>query len=79
MIRTVWCRCDLRDLAVHLLYFSAQHEDRRSAAEEAEREDPLSEPEFPGNLSTLEGAVERRTDASGPLHRWLERRRELQR
>ena len=61
------------------LYFSAQHEDRRSAAEEADREDPFSEPEFSGDLSTLEGAVERRTDASGPLQRWLERRRELQR
>lgn len=61
------------------LYFSAQHEDRRSAVEEAERDDPFCEPEFAGDLSTLEGAVERRTDAPGPLQRWLERRREMQR
>lgn len=65
------------------LYFSAQHEDRRSAAEEADREDPLSAAEQAGDLSfgdlsNLEGAVERRTDAPGPLQRWRERRQELQ-
>jgi hypothetical protein len=60
------------------LYFSAQHEDRRSAAEEAEREDLFSDPNLSADLVSLEGAVERRADPSGPLQRWLERRRELQ-
>jgi len=60
------------------LYFSAQHEDRRSAAEEAEREDLFAESDAE-DLAALEGAVERRTDAPGPLQRWLEHRRELQR
>lgn len=60
------------------LYFSAQHEDRRSAAEEADRDDPFSDPDIPGDLASLEGAIERRTDRPGPLQRWLERRQELQ-
>ncbi len=60
------------------LYFSAQHEDRRSAADEAAREELFSESDA-DDLSALEGAIERRTDAPGPLQRWLERRRELQR
>lgn len=74
------------------LYFSAQHEDRRSAADEAAREELFSDADADADedadvdadadaddLSALEGAVARRTDAPGPLQRWLERRRELQR
>lgn len=60
------------------LYFSAQHEDRRSAAEEAERESPFSEPGLPADLDSLEDAVERCNEPPRPLQRWLERRRELQ-
>ena len=60
------------------LYFSAQHEDRRSAVEEPEREDPFLDDELPADLEYLESVVERRTDPSDPLHRWLERRRKLQ-
>jgi hypothetical protein len=59
------------------LYFSAQHEDRRSAAEDVESDDAFPDPERPADLSSLEGGVERRTDDSGPLQRWRERRREL--
>lgn len=60
------------------LYFSAQHEDRRSAAEEAAEEDPFAETDLLSDLDSLEGAVARHPDHSGPLQRWRERRRELQ-
>jgi Zn-dependent protease len=60
------------------LYFSAQHEDRRAAAEEAEREDALFDDDLSTDLASLESEVERRADPSGPLQRWLDHRRELQ-
>ncbi len=59
------------------LYFSAQHEERRAAAEEADAEELFSHSELPTNLSSLERNIEDRADASGPLERWMERRREL--
>ena len=59
------------------LYFSAQHEERRSAAEESDEDDPFSDSRLPANLSSLEHAVEQGGDSSGPLQRWKERRREL--
>lgn len=59
------------------LYFSAQHEQRRSAAEESDWDEPLSDSQVPANLSSLEHTIEQQGDASGPLQRWRDRRREL--
>lgn len=59
------------------LYFSAQHEERRSAAEESEWDELLSDSRLPGSLSSLEHNVEQAADTSGLLQRWLERRRAL--
>jgi hypothetical protein len=59
------------------LYFSAQHEQRRSTADESDWDELLSDSKVPANLSSLEHTVEQHGDASGPLERWMERRREL--
>ncbi len=59
------------------LYFSAQHEERRAAAEEADMQDLFASSDLPANLSTLEHSLESHEDAAGPLQRWRERRREL--
>jgi hypothetical protein len=59
------------------LYFSAQHEERRSAAEEPDEEEPCSPSRLTPNLASLERAIEQSDDRSGPLQRWKERRREL--
>jgi Zn-dependent protease len=59
------------------LFFSAQHEERR-CAEEIENDDLLRWGEFSSDLSGLERAFsESGTPATGPLKRWMERRREL--
>ena len=59
------------------LYFSAQHEERRSAAEESDWDELFADSRLPAGLSSLEHSAEQAGDASGPLQRWLERRREL--
>jgi hypothetical protein len=59
------------------LYFSAQHEERRAAAEEADGEELSLHSELPANLSSLEHDIQDHADGSGPLQRWRERRREL--
>jgi Zn-dependent protease len=57
------------------LFFSAQHEERRSAAADEDRLlDSGPVPDLPG----LERELARNSeDASGPLRRWLDRRREI--
>jgi Zn-dependent protease len=59
------------------LFFSAQHEERRCAAE-VENDDLLRSGEFSSDLSDLERAFSESDGPSGgSLKRWVERRREL--
>ncbi len=59
------------------LYFSAQHEERRCAAEESEWDELFSGSGGPADLSSLEHGLEHDPHASGPLQRYFEHRREM--